>query len=510
MTFQSASGPLHNLYDYLVGKDRKTAAVENTHIAESWSVDPGAKTWIFELKEGIPYYMNGEASDYMFEPTDVRHTWLLQAGVKSDKSNNSSTYGPWLASEDGSDLVIEGNTLTWNLDIVHPDLNVYLSEDWTFGLISEAYWNDVGGEDGYIDHPIGIGAFSFVEYVDNEHFLLEKNVGHYRKEPYFDELMFLWNKEAATIQAQLLTNEVHIGVLPNDQHGEVISRGMKIAKSTLPSFHVWGTIPFYQPVSFRDEPTPNYDETVPTRNVKVREALNIAIDRELINDSFFGGDAIPSAVSHMAEWWDFFQDRWAPIPGPDGKTGAAGGWPYPYDPERAKELLAEAGYPDGFELDFFAANNWGGVPEIPNVGEAIAAMWEEIGIKVKLETGERGPVQTMYGNRDMNGNVDLIRWSLNPPSAGMGWLWYEASRPYYEQQFITDWKRNVDTIADPEIRVQEFIKLGDFWYDNYLSIPLLWAFGKAVFNPAVLEGYETSHVHFGPVRYHEYTVPVYK
>ena len=61
-----------------------------------------------------------------------------------------------------------------------------------------------------------------------------------------------------------------------------------------------------------------------------------------------------------------------------------------------------------------------------------------------------------------------------------------------------------------EIRVQEFIKLGDFWYDNYLSIPLLWVFGKAVFNPSVLEGYEVSHVHFGPVRYHEYTVPIYK
>ena len=64
-----------------------------------------------------------------------------------------------------------------------------------------------------------------------------------------------------------------------------------------------------------------------------------------------------------------------------------------------------------------------------------------------------------------------------------------------------DWKRNVDTIADPETRVEEFIKLGDYWYDNYLSIPLLWVFGKAVYNPSVLEGYEVSHVHFGPVRY---------
>ena len=515
MTFQSSSGPLHNLYDYLVGKNRKTAEVENTHIAESWEVDETATVWTFELKEGIPYYMNGEASDYMFEPIDVRHTWLLQAGVRSDRSNNSGTYGPWLASEtggekDGMDLVIEGNTLTWNLDLVHPDMNVYVSEDWTFGIISESYWNDVGGEDGYIDHPIGTGAFSFVEYIDNEHFLLEKNVDHYRHEPYFDELMFLWNKEPATIQAQLLTDEVHIGVLPTDQHDLVVAEGLKIAKSTLPSFHMWGTIPYYQPVSFKGDPTPNYDETVPTRNVKVREALNIAIDRAKINESFFKNDAIPSAVSHMAEWWDFFQDRWAPYPGPDGNTGAAGGWPYPYDPERAKELLVEAGYPDGFELDFFAPTNLGGLPEIPDVGEAIAAMWEEIGITVNLTVSEYAPVQAMYSDRAMNGKIGMIRWSLNPPSAGMGWLWYEATRPYYEYQFITDWKRNVDTIADPATRVEEFIKLGDFWYDNYLSIPLLWVFGKAVFNPSVLEGYEVSHVHFGPVRYHEYTVPIYK
>ena len=510
MTFQSSSGPLHNLYDYMVGKDRKTAEVENTHVAESWSVDDSATVWTFEMKEGIPYYMNGEASDIMFDPEDIRWTWLLQAGTESDRSNNFGTYRPWLENEDGSDIVIDGNTVTFNLDIVHPDMNVYVSEDWTYGLISKEYWDQVGGEDGYIDHPIGMGAFSFVEYIDNQHFLLEKNVGHYRQEPYFDELMFLWNKEPATIQAQLLTDEVHIGVLPTDQHELVVSEGLKIAKSTLPSFHMWGTIPYYQPVGFRGEDTPNYDETVPTRDVRVREALNISIDRALINESFFNNDAIPSAVSHMAEWWDFFQDRWAPIPGPDGKTGAAGGWPYPYDPARAKELLAEAGYPEGFELDFFAPSDLGGLPEIPAVGEAITAMWEEIGIKVNLTVSEYAPVQSMFSDRALNGKVSMIRWSLNPPSAGMGWIWYEASRPYYEYQFITDWKRNVDTIADPDIRVEEFIKLGDFWHENFLSIPLLWVFGKAVYNPAVLEGYETSHVHFGPVRYHEYTVPIYK
>ena len=308
----------------------------------------------------------------------------------------------------------------------------------------------------------------------------------------------------------LITQEVHMAHLPDDIFPQAESRGLKIARSTLPSFFLWGTIPYYQPVSYRGERTPNFDNTVPTRDVRVREALNIAIDRQRINDSIFGGDAIPNSVSHMAEWWDFFQDRWAPYPGPNGQTGASGGWPYPYDPERARELLAEAGYPNGFELDFFAPTNLGGTPEIPDIGVAIRDMWEEIGIRVNLTVSEYAPVWSLFSDRALNGKISLIRWTLNLPSDGMGWLWYKATSPYYEYQFITDWKEHYDTVADPAERDRLAIQLGDFWYDNYLSIPLFWVFTKAVYNPDFIEGYDVNHVHFGPTRYHEYTVPIYK
>ena len=393
--------------------------------------------------------MNGEASEtYLVSPEDVRWTWLLQAGIESHRAENSGFWRPWVNS--GDDIVIEGNSVTWNLDIVHPDAHVYLSEDWTFGIISKEYWDAVGGEDGYINHPIGAGAFSFVEYIDNDHFLLERNVDHYRKAPEFHELQFLWIKESATLIALLLAEDSFLTQLSSYLHVQLQSYGMKIARSTLPSFFLWAPIPWYQPVSFRGEPTPNYDETVPTRDVRVREALNLAINRNLINDSIFGGDAIPSAVPHMAEWWDFFQDRWAPIPDPNGKTGAEGGWPYPYDPVRAKELLAGAGYPNGFTLDFFAPTNLGGLPEIPEVGHAMVEMWKRIGINVNFTISEYAPIQAMVADRTLNGKVYLTRWGLNLPSAGMGWLWRKGSRPYYEYPFITEWKENYDTIADPE------------------------------------------------------------
>ena len=165
-TFQSSSGPLHALYDYLVGKDRKTSVMVNTHLASDWSMSSDARQWTFTLKENIPYYQNGKASEtYFFSPEDVRHTWLLESGNLTDKAYNTGTYGQLVNSVD--DIVVDGNVITWNLAVVHPDLNVYLSEDWTFGMISLAYWNDVGSEAGYEAAPIGTGAFSFVEYKDN-------------------------------------------------------------------------------------------------------------------------------------------------------------------------------------------------------------------------------------------------------------------------------------------------------------------------------------------------------
>ncbi len=510
MTFQSSTGPLHNLYDYLVGNNRRTGEMENTHLAESWEVSADAKTWTFELKENIPYYEHGMASDtYYFSPEDVRHTWLLQAGINTDRANNSGRWRPLVESVDG--ILIEGSTLIWKLDVIQPNLHEYLSEDWTFGIVSLEYWNDVGGEDGYIDHPIGMGAWSFVEYIDNEHFLLEKNHGHYRKEPEFYELQFLWNKEPVTNLALILTDEAHIGHLPSDLFRyEAVSRGMKIAKSTLPSYHLWGAIPWYLPEALDGTPTPNYDETVPTRKKLIRQALNLAIDRNRINNTIFKGDAIPSAVSHMAEWWDFFQDDWAPVPGPGGETGREGGWPYPYDPELARQLLVEADYPNGFTLDFFAPTDLGGTPEIPDVAEAITWMWEEIGVDVNLTVSEYPPIQAMVTDRAMNGKIYLVRWTPQLPSDGMGWLWRKATRPYYEYPFITEWKENYDTIADPVERERLAIELGSYWYDNYLSIPLLWVFAKIVYNPNVIEGYWVNQAHFGPVRYHEYTIPIYR
>ena len=94
----------------------------------------------------------------------------------------------------------------------------------------------------------------------------------------------------------------------------------------------------------------------------MRKALNFAIDRQAINDTFWDGEALPEAVHGIPPYRSDHKEEWLPF----------NGLPYPYDPEEAKRLLAEAGYPDGFEFDYLVAPNYGGVPEGPDVAEAIA------------------------------------------------------------------------------------------------------------------------------------------
>jgi ABC-type transport system substrate-binding protein len=107
----------------------------------------------------------------------------------------------------------------------------------------------------------------------------------------------------------------------------------------------------------------------PWADVRVREAMNIAIDRNAICKAIYSGAAKPATIDPMIPGWEELK-------------------PIPYNVERAKRLLAEAGYPNGFSLTIRAYTQ-GGSPEQPMVCEAAAAFWEKIGIKTKI-------IQTEY------------------------------------------------------------------------------------------------------------------
>ncbi len=508
-SFGGSVGHLHNVYDYLIGKNRETGVEEPTNLASSWAVAPDGREWKFTLKENIPFYEMGRPSkSYFFSGEDVKHTWLLQSGQLSDKAFNAYSTGPLLKGVE--DVEVDGNTVSWDLESVNPDLGEYLSEDWTFGLISKQYWDDVGGESGYEEAPIGTGAFSFVLQEIDGGLLLERNYDHYRHEPHFAELEIRWVVELTTRQAMIIAGEVHLVEIPFTEHSSMeilTTRGIEISKSALPSFQILVVLPWYLSEALDGTPTPNYDESAPLRNKQVREALNLAINRNEINEVFYDGEAKPSAVPHFAEWWDFFKDEWAPIPGPADATGSDGGWPYPYDPELAKSLLAEAGYSDEQPIDLLAPFDLPGMPEIVDIGEVLASFWGEVGVHTDIYEVEYSNIQRRLVRRDLSGAAFITRAVPLPLSQSFDSFWVGSHSPYYEQHTITNWKQNYDETADPVEREQLAQQLGDILRFEHLGIPLFWIFGMAGYSPEVVEGYEVNHKTFGPVRYHEYTLP---
>ncbi len=511
-TFQSASGHLHNLHDYMVGLDPVTGEAGPTHLALSWEVDSTGKIWNFKLREGVPFYQDGQASPKYAEFTakDVVHTWEVMAGMKGE----STPPGNWTVMMDSAAdgwHIVNDHEIVLTHKLIELELPFRLSEEWTFGLLSLDYWDDVGGMEAYKKAPMGTGAFSFVEKVVNEHILYKANKPHWRKTPEFDELQLLWVPESATRVAQLISGEAHIAEIPRDLQDEIIARGMKVQRSTLPSFHLWIRIPYYQPTIFTTgEPTPNYDENDPIRNPLVRHALNVAIDRDLINDQFFRGGGMPNPVDFFPPWRSDCKDEWAPYPGPGGETGCAGGWPYPYDPEMGRRLLADAGYPNGFDLVFYTAPNLGGTPELPDVAEAITGMWETIGINVDLQVVQADVLRSQQTARSWTGSVNLVRYSLDPISMAVSFLWREAPRSFIEHESLTEWKKAYDRSLDPDFRFRESQRLGDWFHNEHVTAPLLWLFAEVGINPNVVADYGVNMLHFGPVRYHEYTKAVYK
>src|SRR5207248_10503421 len=139
---------------------------------------------------------------------------------------------------------------------------------------------------------------------------------------------------------------------------------------------------------------PTYDPTVPwalpdaERARKVRLALNLAVDKQAIIQQMLGG-----LGSVLGAWLTFPTDAWA--------TEALLK-PYPYDPPKAKALLAEAGYPKGFEVTM-NLTAWPGRGYLPDIGEAVATYWEKVGIKVKRRPVDRAVFSADFRARSYAG-----------------------------------------------------------------------------------------------------------
>jgi peptide/nickel transport system substrate-binding protein len=223
-----------------------------------------------------------------------------------------------------------------------------------FTATTSIYPADEGAKESFLQKPIGLGPFKFVEHVPGSRIVLEKWEKFYKPgKPYADKMIVSIMSEAAARDVAFRNKEIDTSVLGPAQYvAYQADPNLKGTIAEVPEVFTryMGMNPTYKP--FTDK--------------RVRQAMNYAIDAQLIIDKLVKGKAYRAT-------------SWLPITSPAYDKSMKS---YPFDPAKAKQLLTEAGYPNGFEFEWTTSPNesWG----LPIV-EAVIPMLDRVGIKVKVK-----------------------------------------------------------------------------------------------------------------------------
>jgi len=462
-------------FENLMGIDRFTGQLTDG-VAHTWEVSPDGKTWRFFLREGILFHHGwGELT-----AKDVMH---LFAQVAREGARSEDTI-PF------RDVIKEVEIINDYEVVVHQTkADLFTVAFFNAGkhgcavLVSKDQW-DAEGEAGYVETIVGTAPYQFVSRDLGTSILAERVENHWRHTAEFEELNVYFTEEEATRLATLLAGESHLVALPRDLQDTAIEKGFKKWESILPAVQS-GAFMFGQYYADPDKlnyeiPWVGQDESA----LKVRQALNKAINRKEICKELFKGACKEIKVwayeQSLPGWNPEWEERW------DEEYG--------YDPVRAKELIAEAGYPNGFKVDVRLSAS-GSVPENVQLGEAIQIYYRDIGLDVGTFQAERATYSKMRRNKELGlgmdaGIISLGAGTYRDPQFGIGTYNADFGVVHaYETQVLFDLHRKLTEATTPEERDRIEREIGDLKFKEFGEIPLFWLPGVAIVNPDVVGEY---------------------
>ncbi|HTG12441.1 MAG TPA: ABC transporter substrate-binding protein, partial [Candidatus Eisenbacteria bacterium] len=240
-------------------------------------------------------------------------------------------------------------------------------------VVPKKYFESVG-EEGYRKAPVGAGPYKFVSFNPGVELVVEAFDGYWRKQPSIKRIIFRSLPDETTRAAALKSGEVDLAMLLSGPTAQDIKRtpGMRLAAPLLGIF--W--------LDFPDQ----WDPRSPWADKRVRLAASLALDRQALNEAETLGLSRPvgNTVPREFEFALPFE-------------------PHPHDPARARKLLAEAGYPSGFdggELTPF--------PPYNSMGETIQGWLQAVGIRTRVRSMERGAFMTSWREKKLKGVVLTI------------------------------------------------------------------------------------------------------
>ena len=466
-------------------------------LATDWEISPDLKDWTFNLRDGVQFHKGfGE-----FTARDLVHTIDRHAREDSN-SAHASFYRDEVLGK-GSIEVVNDYQIIYHLAVPKLDMEVFNANRWYNHILSKDHF-DAEGQDGVENNPIGTGPYQFVERVLGSNVLYERvPYDHYRITPDFAELQLFFVKEHATRLAMMLSGEAHIAALPPDLEATAIDNGMETITArtpTVPLYAMMGGNFYQEPSGTRLGNSPDLPysdvyhpiERVPWVNMKVREALNRAINRDEIQTTLLAGkgDPMPVPFYHESlrgwnpEWLERYEEK------------------YGYDPKRAKELLAEVESEIGKPLDWshviYLLTIRPELPQLADIGEAIVNYWRAIGVDIALEEREFA----WFREHILKGEVGGVAWTdatIKFEDPDQLRIVYYSGRTlqgvcchFFEHEGIDEAYEKLVPETDFSKRDEYLREGGNVAFDEYALLPLFWLSADFIVNPEVVADYPTS------------------
>lgn len=450
-------------WETLVGIDPKTGAYI-AQLATSWEQSPDYKTWTFHLRKGVQFHDGwGE-----FTSADVKHN----LGLITRKESTATLRPIWktVTSVDTPDKY----TAVFHFSKpLMPTSMFAFSRSGDLRMSSKAQW-DKEGVAGLDKHPAGTGPFQFVSRTMGLNVIYKRNPKYYGHVPEYEELEFRIAREDATRLALLLSGDVHIADLPRELAKDAVARGLKRFHSSLAVD--WVSV--YLGGNWHITGDKDYDPKAPLVDKRVRHALNIAINRKELMDTVFAGRAELAYVSLYVPTSEGWNPKW------ESRFNEL----YAYNPDKAKQLLKEAGYGPGHPLKF---NIWvftePGESEGPAIGDALAIYFKNVGVETEVSMHDWAEIRTKYRKKQSKNWMwpNIIGW--RPSDQGVRNFYFSGgNNHHYEDDYIEERFKKVLVSIDPKERDRLMREIGDHLQSEYVDIPLFWFQNEVYANPKVV------------------------
>jgi peptide/nickel transport system substrate-binding protein len=323
-------------------------------LAESWTESPDGLTYEFKLRPDLKFH-NGDPCT----AEDVHFSFMRYKGGGAQE----------LQSKVKSVEIVDALTVRFQLHEPWPDFMTFYGTTATAaGIIVPKNYMERVGADGFKQRPIGLGPYKFVSHKPGIELVLEAHEGYWRKVPHVKRIVMKGVPESTTRLAMLKNGEADFAVALDGPVAEEVMRDPQL--TLVDTRHA-----SIQWLEFPEQ----WDSKSVWADKRVRLAVNYALDRQAINEAACLGFCPPTGII-VPRVMDFAMQT----------------EPLPYDPQKAKELLAEAGYPNGFDAGELAP-----IPPFFVAGEAVVNYLNAVGIRVKMRTMERAAFYTAWREKKL-------------------------------------------------------------------------------------------------------------